>query len=364
MAAIFFSVGEASGDAYAAALINRLHQMDDFEFSGVGGPQAERAGMTLVGNSSRWGAVGLFESLKVVPRVAKGFFAAKRVLTHSTPGVFIPIDYGYMNVWLSHIAKANGWRVLYFIPPGSWRKTKQGADLPAVTDAILTPFEWSAEILNSMGANAHWFGHPLKQLVLESQTAAERTGISVLPGSRDHEVKANLRAIADSAKSLGATPIRLAASANLDQEEVLRSWGKISGEAAEIVQPARLALWQSRAAIVCSGTATLESALAGCPCVVVYRVSKATEIEFLIRRPKFDYISLPNILLGRRSVPELIQYDATPKRITMELRQIYDETVHRERMLADFKELNEICGPPDALDKSAEFIAEFVTGSH
>ncbi|MBX3097439.1 MAG: hypothetical protein KF812_11300 [Fimbriimonadaceae bacterium] len=356
---IFFSAGEASGDAYAAALIQRIQPLGEFQFFGVGGPQSRAAGMQSIGDSSRWGAVGIIESLKVLPRVTQGFLAAEDYLRSRPPGVFIPIDYGFMNIRLAKTAKANGWRVVYFIPPGSWRKSKQGGDLPSVSDAIITPFSWSADILNQMGAQAFWFGHPLKQLVLEFKSEGNKSGIAVLPGSRDHEVQNNLSVIAETVTQLRISPVLLAASPNLDQGQVIKAWEDANGGLAQIVQPARSALWQSRAAIVCSGTATLEAALAECPCVVMYRGSKATEIEYQIRKPKFDYISLPNILLGRRSVTELLQYDANAERIASELEPLYEETEERKRMLADFAEVSEICGPEDALDRSAEFIVDF-----
>lgn len=359
MARVFFSAGEASGDAYAAALIRRLP--DGFDALGVGGPQAAAAGMAPVGDSSRWGAVGIYESLKVVPRVLAGYRAAFAALTEGRPGVFVPIDYGFMNIRLARHARQMGWKVVYFIPPGSWRKDRQGADLPEVSDAIITPFAWSADILRRMGANAHWFGHPLKQLVYESRSEGARNGLAVLPGSRDHEVTANLEVIAQAADRLGASPLRLAAAPNLPDDLVKDRWATFSQTPAEIVQPARRALWQSQAAIVCSGTATLEAALAHCPCVVVYRGTRAMKIEFAIRKPKFDFISLPNILLGRGAVTELLSDDANPDRICAAMEPLLAESQTRSAMLAAFAEVDEMCGPADAIDRSAALIAEIAT---
>lgn len=359
MARVFFSAGEASGDAYAAALTRRLPA--GLDILGVGGPQAAAAGMTLVSDSSRWGAVGIYESLKVVPRVTAGYRAAFSALAEGRPGVFVPIDYGFMNVRLARHARRMGWKVVYFIPPGSWRKDRQGADLPEVSDTIITPFAWSADILRRMGADAHWFGHPLKQLVYESRILGQRDGLAVLPGSRDHEVTANLDVIAQATERLDTNPVRLAASPNLPDAWVAKRWATISQKPAEIVQPARRALWQSRAAIVCSGTATLEAALAKCPCVVIYRGSHAMRIEFAIRKPKFDFISLPNILLGRGAVTELLGDDANPDRIGAAVEPLLAESQAREEMLAAFAEVDEICGPADALDRSAALIAEIAT---
>jgi len=106
---------------------------------------------------------------------------------------------------------------------------------------------------------------------------------------------------------------------------------------------------------VCSGTATLEAALCECPMVVVYRGTKIMEIEHRIRKPKFDYISLPNILLDRQLLPELIQHDAHPASIRDHLANIR-EGVGREAQLAGFRELNELLGPSECLERTANLL--------
>ncbi len=321
--------------------------------SAVGGRRLRDVGVGLTVDSSTWGAVGIIESLFVAPKVIEGFLTARSLLRIAGPGLFVPIDFGYVNVKLAREAKDHGWKVLYFVPPGSWRKDKQGADLPRVTDAIVTPFPWSAKILQDMGANAHFFGHPLRQMVARSQAAGERTGIAVLPGSRSHEVARNLEAIVEAVRGFGS-PLKFAVAPNLDALEVERLWSDLGGGPAEFSRDTYTVLKSSQAAIVCSGTATLEAALCRCPMVVMYRFSRIMEIEALIRRPKFDYISLPNIVLGRRVVPELIQHDASPERIRAELESIAVETSARKAQLMAFEELAGALGPEDCFQRSAE----------
>src|SRR5688572_21772274 len=121
---VFFSAGEASGDAYAAALLREMVRLGSglrFLFEGVGGSQLSAAGANVVVDSSKWGAISILQSLKVAPRVVGGYSKAKRALRKGRPGLFIPIDFGYVNVRLARYAKKQGWKVLYFIPPGSWR---------------------------------------------------------------------------------------------------------------------------------------------------------------------------------------------------------------------------------------------------
>ncbi|RYG19321.1 hypothetical protein EON82_21605, partial [bacterium] len=163
---IFVSTGEASGDAYGAALVGELRARGEAgPYEGLGGTRMRDQDVDLLADSSHWGAITISQSLPLVRRVMGSYYRAKRALSAGQPGLFVPIDFGYVNIRLARHAKARGWKVLYFVPPGSWRRHKQGKDLPAVTDAIVTPFSWSAEILERMGANVRWFGHPIKSLL-------------------------------------------------------------------------------------------------------------------------------------------------------------------------------------------------------
>lgn len=319
----------------------------------VGGKRLAEVGARIVADSSKWGAVGIVESVKVSPRVIAGLIKAKKELRRGRPGLFIPIDFGFINVKLAKYAKERGWKVLYFVPPGSWRKDKQGADLPQVTDAIVTPFPWSAEILNRMGANAHYFGHPLKEMVAQVPDAAAREGIAVLPGSRAHEIEQNVPVIALAIKDMPG-PVTIALAPNADEDALRRVWMKWSDHVPRIVYRAAEALKASRSAIVCSGTATLEAALCACPCVVVYRGNWIMEIEYRARKPKFEHISLPNILLGRPLLKELIQDTATPAAVAEELQALHKEGARRDEVLQAFRELADSLGEPDCLDRTAE----------
>src|SRR5437773_804643 len=135
---IFLSAGEASGDAYAAALIREIRKVrSDLQFEGIGSSRLAAQIGSLVQDTSRWGAISIVQSVAVAPRVIAGFFAAKRAMRRGQPGLLIAIDFGFFNIRLCRFAKRNGWKVLYSVPPGSWRRDKQGTDLPVLTDAIV-----------------------------------------------------------------------------------------------------------------------------------------------------------------------------------------------------------------------------------
>lgn len=330
----------------------------------IGGRKVREAGAELIADSSDWGAIGIAESLKILPKARRGLAQAKKAMTTGEPGLFVPIDYGFFNIGLAHFAKQLGWKVVYFSPPGAWRKDKQGVDLPKVSDAVITPFSWSAEMLNKMGAKAHWFGHPIKQMIREAEsinekrkTINDREGIAILPGSRKSEIDLLLPVFAKALKAFSESA-EFAVASSLDVDALRLKWKALAPEREDsfVSGDTYGVLQRAKAAIVCSGTATLEAALCRCPHIVVYKVSKAVELQARLARFKVPLIAQPNTLLDRMVVSELIQYGATPEAVARELRELLDDEGKRKAQLEAFEELEKILGPDDAIDKSAELI--------
>jgi lipid-A-disaccharide synthase len=350
---VFLSAGEASGDAYGAALLREMAALGWVgEAEAIGGRRLRDAGAKLVADSSHWGAISIVQSLAVVGRVTGGYHRAKRRLRQGPPGLFVAIDYGYVNIRLARWAKRHGWRVLYFVPPGSWRRDRQGADLPAITDAIACPFPWSAEMLRAAGANAHFFGHPIKQL-LATGADPVREGLAILPGSRSHEIENNLPVIAASLRGYDG-PVEFALAPSADAEPILRAWSAAGLTTPKVTHGDTAGvLLRARAAIVCSGTATLEAALTMTPMVIVYQVSRLMRLEARIigfRPPKF--IGLPNLILDREISPERLGV-VDP----IELRKLIDavltDSATRDHQCAGFAELSALLGPDDAITQTA-----------
>lgn len=335
----------------------------EWTFEGMGGRRMAQEKVRLHADTSTWGAISIVQSLAVVPRGLIGFHRTKRALKWGGPGVFVPIDFGWVNIRLARHAKQHGWKVLYFIPPGSWRRDRQGRDLPAVTDKVVTPFPWSEKLLKEAGADAYWFGHPIKQLLnLSADNKATREQVAVLPGSRTHEIEANLPVIAQSVTDL---PVEFALAPTVDLERFRNEWRKLAPHRIEdrfSQEGTAAVLSRSRAGIVCSGTATLEAALCGCPMVVIYRATRAMVMEAKLigwKRPK--YIALPNILLDRPVVPELVQDEATPEAIRGHLESLLREGPERKAQLADLKELDTLLGPSRAIDRAAGLILDLAS---
>ena len=354
---VFISAGEASGDLYGAALAARLLPMG-FDVTGLGGSRMAALGLPLIGDSSRWGSISIVQSFREGLRGIGTYNRLKAALRTGPPGVFVPIDFGYMNLRLCRFARAAGWKVLYFIPPGSWRRDRQGADIPLLTDEVVTNFPWSAEILSSMGASAHFYGHPLLEIhsdVLSSDLP--RSGLAVLPGSRRSELEQLLpilgMALSDypGVITLPVPPRHI--------ELVRRLWNRGTDQIIDGSKDGAVigTLKSAERAVVCSGTATLEAALSKTPMVAVYKVSKAVEIETKLIGFKLpEFVSQPNILLQRAVVPELIQEGLTAVSLRDTLANL-----DVGRQLQGFDEIEALLSPSTCLTQTVELIQKLST---
>jgi len=365
---LFLSAGEASGDAYAAEIIECCNDAGgEFEYCAIGGALCTASGVKMIDDSSRWGAIGILESAKVYFRVLAGYRRACRELRIGSPGLFVPIDFGFFNIRLARRAKEAGWRVLYFIPPGSWRRDRQGLDLKEVADVVVTPFPWSEEILTKNGVKAYWFGHPLFQLIDKArkrQSQQDRNNFAILPGSRKHEIENNLKCLAEATAKV-TEPIEFAVATTTTCDTVREAWLKAGG------RPDRLTFTQfdtagvllrAKAAAVCSGTATLEAALCHCPMVVVYRGSKMMELEAKLRRAKVEYASLPNILLGRPLLKEYLLWFAEPTAVEPAILEILTNEEVRKAQLNGFDEIESLLGSRKAIDQTVSLILTIANG--
>jgi len=360
---ILISTGEASGDAVGGRL---LEEMRTLGFTGeafaVGSTRLREAGAEIIADSSTWGALGVYQAVKKAPRLIAGGLGVLRWLKGNKPDLVIAIDFGFLNVRVCKRAKRLGLKTLYFLPPGSWRRDRAGEDLPEICDAIATQFPWSEKMLREMGANVEWVGHPVTQMVGDVAASAERRLLAILPGSRRHEIELNLPVMARAvqmlhdAGSLAGFEVRIACAPTTDSHWVKGLWARHCSVEAEVTQNGALAtLRDSKAAIVCSGTATLEAAICNTPMVVVYVLDKLMVAEAKLIRLRFDFIAQPSILLNRLVAPELYYVNATAERIAQELTPLLaDGSEKREQQLRDFKEIKELLGPNDAITRAAK----------
>lgn len=205
--------GELSGDLIGAGLAKEIRRMaPEARLWGLGSTAMREAGVEILADSASWGAIGVTQALSKIPglmfRVAP---LVRQELKKRRPNVVIPIDFGAFNVRAARWSKEQGLKVLYYFPPGAWRREgTKGADLTGITDMLATPFEWSAERYRKLGAKAVCVGHPLLERVRPVMTRAEfaaqfdmdpaRPIIGLLPGSRHHEVEHLMPALLSAAR--------------------------------------------------------------------------------------------------------------------------------------------------------------------
>lgn len=383
--------------------IRPILRQSQITFEGVGGKKMRSEQIHLHADSSKWGAISITQGIRVGFGILPKYFKVRKILKQGPPGIFIPIDFGFANIPLARHAKKIGWKVLYFIPPGSWRRTRQGKDLPIITDQISTPFQWSAEILTKMGANAHWFGHPIKQLIDQSLPTRETSGgragwrastdsleketVAILPGSRTHELEMTIPLIAGavtgvtgkwngrnlaelteeelrSPKQPLQNQLEFALALSVDADHVKAEWNRLAPGRNDIftIGDTYGVLKRARAAIICSGTATLEAAMCRCPMVVIYQLSPSMRREaklLRIKQPKM--ISLPNIIQDRMIVPELADgHGVYPEQVRAWLDRLLTNEEVRSTQLKELDSLVEALGPSDAITKTAELALSMI----
>lgn len=367
----FISSGEASGDLYGADLAISLRaQFPGCVINGMGGARLEQAGVNLWQDSRLWGAIGIVEAMRVAPRVMLAYRNLKRQLLQARPDVLIPIDFGSFNVPLSRWAKSHGIKVFYYMPPGSWRRDRQGKHLPLITDCIATPFEWSARRLKEMGANAHWISHPLLRLARPTEMREvffERLGldpdrplVGFLPGSRTHEVANLVPAFASIAEVLyrrqPEVQFAISVMSHFSKDKIDSLWSSNSNMLIPMETRSAYNLMAHADVLVsCSGTATLEAAILGTPMLIVYRGSALMKAEYHMRKKKLDltHIGLPNLILNEPLCPEFIQDEMNPKILGDHLLALLKKEEAYQTQLQGFSKL---CGMLNTGNSSWEVV--------
>jgi len=368
---LLVSAGEASGELYGAGLIQALRRrVPELECFGAGGERMRAAGCDTVVDARALSVVGITEIVSHLPRIYREFRRLLRAADDRKPDAAIVIDSPGFNFRVARALHARGVPVIYYVCPQlwAWREGRVRRFHRWVKKAlVIFPFEekWYRE----RGVDAEYVGHPLadprppglsrEQFAAKFGLDSARQWIALLPGSRKKEIAMNLPALAAGAGRVkGDHQFVLPAASTVE-----RSWldGKLrsSGLKATVVEGASAALRHARAAVVASGTATVEAALAGTPMVVVYRVSALTWVlgHHLLKVP---YVAMPNLIAGEPVVPELIQSDFTPEKVAEKLREILAEGPAREKMKVALAGVSARLRPAGETGTAAERAADAV----
>lgn len=347
----------------------------DTEFFGVGGEKMRMVGCETVVDSGKVAAVGITEVVKHIATIYREFFRLVSVARSRKPDVAVLIDFPDFNLRLAEKLHGMGVPVVYFVSPQLWAwKQRRIWRVKKFVDRMLVIFPFEETYYRERQVAAEYVGHPLADLPLPQISReefarqfgldAQKQWIALLPGSRKKEVLLNLPVMLEAARMLGTEFEYLVPVAST----LPRDWMAQQAASADVylVDDARAALLHSRAAVVASGTATVEAALIGTPFVVVYRVSSLT-YAIGRRLVKVKNYGMVNLIAGREIVPELIQAKFTAQNVVAQLRQLLPDGERRQEMVRNLAEVrNDLRRVADSRDqtavaRAAEAIAETIS---
>jgi lipid-A-disaccharide synthase len=398
---ILIVAGEASGDDHAARLVAAIREVaPQAEFFGVGGEALCAQGVRILTPASELAVVGLLEVVSRLPAVWRALAAIGRTLKTARPSLAILVDFPDFNFWVARLAKYYRVPVLYYISPQVWAwRTYRVRTLARLTDRLVVIFPFEADFYRERGLPVAYVGHPFREtlpplpdrriFLTGHGLDPERLTIALLPGSRESEIARHLPTMLQAAalvhRSIPLTqfllPLASTAPVELVEHMVGRfadSWGEGTETVGAGLKPAPTAstragpplkilpglayqaLGAAHLAVVASGTATVEAALAGTPTVIVYRLSPLT-FQVGRRLIRVEHVGMANLLAGERLFPELIQEDFTPARLAQEVLSLI---VDPERLAAIRRGLAQVIrrlGGPGASRRTARVALELIS---
>jgi lipid-A-disaccharide synthase len=325
------------------------------EFFGVGGGKMRAAGCDLVVDAKELSVVGITEILSHLPKIWRLFHKLIAEADRRRPDLAVVIDSPAFNWRVARQMKKRGIPVVYYVCPQFWA-WRQGRVrlLSKYVDKALVIFPFEEKFYRDRGVNAEFVGHPLAELyrpvisrdeyAAEHRLVASKPWITLMPGSRNKEVRMNLPEMLWAAEMLGTDynfilPVAPTVSKALIQE--LMGWDDGATASIHLTTDALPALAHSRAGIIASGTATVEAAMMETPFVMVYRV---TPLTYLLGRwtVKVPHFAMVNLIAGKEVVPELVQQDFTAERVVAELKRIIPDSVHRKKMIDGLQQVKRL----------------------
>ncbi|HWB15479.1 MAG TPA: lipid-A-disaccharide synthase [Vicinamibacterales bacterium] len=375
---VMISCGEASGDLYAAALVDALRASEPHvETFGFGGPRLAAAGADLVGNFLGFSVTGLAEAVSVLPRSWRMIRRLGEAARERRPDVFVAVDFPDFNFRLLPILHGLGVPIVYYVSPQlwAWRPGRLHTIARYVTE-MLVIFPFEVEIYERAGVPVTLVGHPLADLAVVRTPRDEwmaqiglnpaRPLVALLPGSRPNEVRRILPVLAQAAsiihREVPDVQFVVARAPSLE-ERLFLPLERLRAASIPIVvveQAADEAMAAASVVITASGTATVQAAMHGRPMVIVYGVSPLT---YAIGRRfvKVPHYGMVNLVAGRRIVPELIQERFTPDHVARETVSLLRDPSRADAMRADLAAVREALGGRGASMRAAQAVWRVAT---
>lgn len=361
----FFIAGERSGDLHAGNLAAAMRELaPGAEFCGWGGEKMQSAGVEILQRYEELAFMGFWEVLKNLGKIRGFMKLARKQIEEFGPDALILVDYAGFNLRLARWAKTRGIRVFYYIAPKAWAWNKSRVhQLRKYTDLTLVIFPFEVPFFEKYGVPVRYVGNPLFDEIRSFRQNPDflydrerRPVVALLPGSRKQEIEAMLETMARLTRTFPQY-IWVLAGISTFRPDFYESEG---GGFRLVFDQTYDLLSVADAAVVTSGTATLETALFGVPQVVVYKTSGLT---YAIARllVKIRFISLVNLVADKEVVKELIQAEYTAENVEKELEKLLWDNKVKERQLNDYKILAEKLGDREASRTAAQTILGFET---
>ncbi len=369
---IMMIAGEASGDLHGGELVKELFKADpDLEIFGVGGDNMRRAGMELYYHVDQLAYIGFWEVIKHYNYFRRIFFHLLEELDKRRPDIVVLIDYPGFNLKFARQAHKRGVKIFYFIAPQVWAWAQGRAKKMAkYIHRLAVIFNFEVPFFKKYGIKTTFVGHPLMdglKTTMDKQAFCQHFDINpdapllaLLPGSRKQEIDFLLPVMLESAAALKKQhgELQIAVSkADTIREEHFDSYLKAYPDVRIIKNKTYDLMKHATAAIVASGTATLETACFETPFVIAYRVSP---LSYLIGKTlvKIRYIGLANIVAGEPVAREFIQQELTVENLKPELEKLLYDNHYRDAKINKLKKVKQKLGAPGAAGKTARLILE------
>ncbi|MHB1921537.1 MAG: lipid-A-disaccharide synthase [Chitinophagaceae bacterium] len=364
----YIIAGEASGDLHGSNLIHQLKVLDrGAEIRGWGGMLMEEAGAVLAKNYQELAFMGFSEVVMNLGTILRNFSYCKKDINYFRPDVLVLIDYPGFNLRMAEWAKGQGLKVVYYISPQVWAwKANRVKKIKRYVDKMLVILPFEKEFYQKWDCPVEYVGHPLVEVVKEAlgrqDSLPERSKplIALLPGSRRQEVLKKLPEMLKMTRHFPEYDFVVAQAANLEDKFLQ----EIIGSNCQVrcwKNKTYALLKNCQAALVTSGTATLETALFGVPEVVCYRGSWIS--YFLAKRlVRVKFISLVNLIMDKEVVRELIQDDLREDNLRQELNRLLRDEAYIRQMKSEFAQLWTRLGDGHASRKAARAIFFWING--
>ena len=365
----YLVAGEASGDLHGANLMKALKATDpDAVFRFWGGDLMLAEGGTLVKHYAQMAFMGFVEVVANLRTIFRNLSLCKNDIKAWQPDVLILIDFPGFNLKIAEYAKLNGLPVCYYISPKVWAwNQKRVLKIKKIVDHLFCILPFEVDFYQQWGMQVDYVGNPLLDAVaafkpddsfLATHQLQDKKIVALLPGSRKQEISRLLPDMLATASRFPQYHFVIAGAPSFD-ETFYHQYTQ--GEAVSVIFSATYdILSHAEAAIVASGTATLETALFDVPQVVVYK-GNALSIAVARLLVKIKFISLVNLIMDRGVVKELIQEDCNPDKIAEELKLLLEDGSYRAAMLRNYDGLDEKMGQAGASARTARLITEYMT---